>query len=209
MPGDPGGPADGGTTQGGGDSGGIPPAEPVILSRALLDVDPEDDQTPSELPFPELDEQDVPDDEPQQPEEESDETDLVLSLVSPSSLPGGLSTARGEGCPSRSEVELFLDGRRIARTMAAADGTFEALLELPQLDVGVYDIEARCGDVVQTVPLTLVITSSSGSVAGAATTTGVVLAFFVLVASLFVMNSQGAPVVTQTQTPDEDDDLEP
>lgn len=84
-----------------------------------------------------------------------------------------------------------------------ADGTFTAGLTLPDLPVGAYAVDVRCGPRRASVPIDLVV-ASSGPVAGSlAATASAVLLFFVLLAGLLVFRDQG---VARRTRPESDDD---
>lgn len=133
-----------------------------------------------------------PADEPPAEEPPISPDELVLSLAKPSGLPGGTASVSGLGCEPGSRVVLTIEGRRAGQTIADPSGAFSAVVDLPRLPLGVYELRAQCGDAEQAVPITLVISGSAAAAPGAAAAAGVVLAFFVLVASIFLLGNGGA-----------------
>jgi hypothetical protein len=121
----------------------------------------------------------------------------VLTVASPSAVPGGEVRISGEGCEPGEAVEVLLDGTRFATREAGADGSFDLALALP-LDaaIGEHELEARCGDLAFTNRVDVVVASSAGAASSSA---GVVLAFFLLLALIFTQG-RGA-VVRQTAAP--------
>lgn len=166
-------------------------------SSADRDSDVDAGEPPLQLPFAEP---------PAQDPQTAELLSLDLALDRPSSLPGGVARISGQGCPAGSEVRLSLEGRTLGRTSADDSGAFSAVLEVPQLALGVFDVEARCGNHVQSVPLTLVVAASTGAVGAAAAAVGVLLAFFVLIASFLLLNNSAAPSAVVSAGLEEQDD---
>ena len=167
--------------------------DPAPTSAAPSPV-PTGSPTPSELPFSE-------------PDPEPPAQDLTLS--EPSSVPGGSVVVRGEGCAPRSAVDLEVDGTPAGTLLAEADGTFEGPIEVPDVPIGRHEVRATCGELVQTTPLDVVLSTSTGGLAGGtAATAGAILCFFVLVAGQ-LLRGTGAPAAAAVRRRDDDldDDL--
>lgn len=98
-----------------------------------------------------------------------------LEVAQPSVFPGGRTTVTGHGCTPGSAVQLSIDGDAVGTAKADDDGSFETELDVPELGVGRYELQARCGPTI-TAPLDIVLTSTSQ----ASTWTLGVLVFFVL-----------------------------
>lgn len=75
------------------------------------------------------------------------------------SEPGGVVTLTGSGCTPNAPVTVQVGDRVIGSIPGTPDGTFIAILSLPQLlEVGRYDITISCG-IVHTVPIDIVVAS--------------------------------------------------
>ncbi len=102
-------------------------------------------------------------------------TEPVLLLDRPSTEPGGSALALGRGCAPGAPVLLSVEGRDVGTSAADADGAFAVPLAFPEMEVGNYQVEARCGPAL-TAPIDLAV----ASLVDPATSTLVVLIFFVL-----------------------------
>ncbi|MEV5834312.1 hypothetical protein [Nocardia sp. NPDC052112] len=89
-------------------------------------------------------------------------------------------TAAGSGCEPRSQVSLLVGDTPVGNTVAGADGGFRAPLALTSIDVGRYEVTARCGRTL-TAPLDVVLVSRISS----ATSTLTVILFFLLIGAWF------------------------
>ncbi|WP_062992735.1 hypothetical protein [Nocardia anaemiae] len=94
--------------------------------------------------------------------------------------PGGDVTAAGSGCDPQSQVSLLVGDTPVGNTVAGADGGFRAPLALASIDVGRYEVTARCGRTL-TAPLDVVLVSRISS----ATSTLTVILFFLLIGAWF------------------------
>lgn len=97
--------------------------------------------------------------------------DLTPSAVGP----GAGVTASGHGCDPRAPVEVAIGDLAVAKTVAGVDGAFEVPLTTGAVDVGRYQVTAKCGRTL-VAPLDVV---QVGSI-GAGTSTLTVILFFLL-----------------------------
>ena len=66
--------------------------------------------------------------------------------VSPThALPGEAAEVSGTGFDSKQNVTITIDGEEVANKKTAGDGSFTTTFTVPELDEGVYDIEADDG----------------------------------------------------------------
>jgi hypothetical protein len=86
--------------------------------------------------------------------------EVVLKTINPSATPGGVLGVTGEGCTPNSKVEFSIDGAVVGETTSKADGTFEANVDLPVLDIGRSVLHADCGGSTDT-NFDVVLTTSS------------------------------------------------
>ena len=86
--------------------------------------------------------------------------EVVLKTINPSATPGGVLGVTGEGCTPNSKVEFSIDGTVVGETTSKADGTFEANVDLPVLDIGRSVLHADCGGSTDT-NFDVVLTTSS------------------------------------------------
>ncbi|MFI7665903.1 hypothetical protein [Nocardia sp. NPDC049526] len=93
---------------------------------------------------------------------------------------GGDVTAAGAGCDPQSQVSLLVGETPVGNTVAGADGGFRAPLALTSIEVGRYEVTARCGRTL-TAPLDVVLVSRVSS----ATSTLTVILFFLLIGAWF------------------------
>jgi hypothetical protein len=115
----------------------------------------------------------------------------TIALDRPSALPGGTIGLTGQGCPADTDVVLTVQGHPAGGARTDADGTFTADLTLPDLPVGAYAVDVRCGPRRASVPIDLVV-ASSGPIAGSlAATAGSILVFFVLLGGMLLYRDQG------------------
>ncbi|MFI6172574.1 hypothetical protein ACIBCN_37755 [Nocardia sp. NPDC051052] len=98
--------------------------------------------------------------------------DLTPSAVGP----GAGVTASGHGCDPQAPVDVTLGGVAVAKTVAGVDGAFEVPLTTGPVDVGRYQVTAKCGPTL-VAPLDVVLVGSIG--AGTSTLT-VILCFLLL-----------------------------
>ena len=103
-------------------------------------------------------------------------------LVEPTAIsPGGTTSAAGRGCPSGAPVVFTAAGRQVGKSRAAQNGAFGGALDVSNLAVGSYEVEAHCG-VVLYADLDVVLPSQVYN----DTSTVVIIVFFVLIgAALF------------------------
>ncbi|MFX0578276.1 hypothetical protein [Nocardia nepalensis] len=100
-------------------------------------------------------------------------SDEALSLNSSVVPPGAPVAATGHGCVPGAQVALSVDGAPAGQTIADGAGTFTTPVETSTLQVGHYQVAARCGTLL-TAPLDIVLVSHIGT----STATGVVIVFF-------------------------------
>ena len=94
-----------------------------------------------------------------------------------STLPGGTVVVTGDGCPSGAEVTASIDGVVVGSALAGADGRFEVEVVTPSIP-GQFEVQIACGEVVRTVPIAVVLTTSTAGVGSSMV--GTVMAFFLL-----------------------------
>lgn len=90
---------------------------------------------------------------------------LQLALDRPSSEPGGVAVATGQGCPPAAQVTIRLRGEEVGRGTADESGNFRVPLHLPALEVGRYMVSSDCG-LIASETLDMVLTSEAGAGAG-------------------------------------------
>ncbi|WP_329405571.1 hypothetical protein OG563_27490 [Nocardia vinacea] len=93
---------------------------------------------------------------------------------------GGDVTAAGSGCDPQSQVSLLVGETPVGNAVAGVDGGFRAPLALTSIEVGRYEVTARCGRTL-TAPLDVVLVSRVSS----ATSTLTVILFFLLIGAWF------------------------
>ncbi|MEV4233719.1 MULTISPECIES: hypothetical protein [unclassified Nocardia] len=93
---------------------------------------------------------------------------------------GGDVTAAGSGCDPQSQVSLLVGQTPVGNAVAGADGGFRAPLALTSIEVGRYEVTARCGRTL-TAPLDVVLVSRISS----ATSTLTLILFFLLIGAWF------------------------
>jgi len=82
-----------------------------------------------------------------------------LALDKPSVSPGGDVVATGQGCDPGASVTLEISGEEVGQTTADSDGTFSTPIDVPDVDPGRLEVEARCGPLL-TTNLDIVLASS-------------------------------------------------
>jgi hypothetical protein len=110
-----------------------------------------------------------------------------LRLDPPFVLPGGSTVVSGEGCPPGTTVTFLVDGVPAGTIAAGRDGRFTGEVPIPVgLEVGRHTVSATCsGGGSASLPLDLVVTTSTAGIAGATAITGsMMVAFFVLLGFL-------------------------
>lgn len=82
-------------------------------------------------------------------------------LVPSTTPPNGTVSAVGFGCPPRSRVDVFLEDTLVVQTVALDDGqgSFEASFTAPPT-AGQYVVTVKCGDIVMTQILTVLLEPS-------------------------------------------------
>jgi hypothetical protein len=70
---------------------------------------------------------------------------LEIEFSEPSATPGGSLEVSGSGCTSGSTVTVEVDGAQVATSTAAADGTFDLTVDLPDLAIGRSTATVVCG----------------------------------------------------------------
>lgn len=103
-------------------------------------------------------------------------SERVLLLNTSSADPGSSLTAAGRGCAPGSAVTLSVLDREVGVATADGEGRFTAAVDLPDLEVGRYQVVARC-DVVLSAGVDVVLASQ----VDAGTSTLAILLFFLLV----------------------------
>jgi hypothetical protein len=91
--------------------------------------------------------------------------------------PGAAITAAGRGCDHGSPVTLTIGSTQVGETTAGGDGTFHAPLDVKDLSVGRYDVQAACGAIL-TASFDVVLASR---VDPGTSTTMVIIVFFILI----------------------------
>jgi hypothetical protein len=125
--------------------------------------------------------------------------DGSIHLDSPSSLPGGTAGLTGSHCPAGSTVTYTVEGAPAGSGTAASDGTFASTVQLPDASIGQHVIQVTCAGLSATVPIDLVVSSSTSDPALGATAAAV-LVFFLLVGSLLL--SRFGPATPRPVTPE-------
>ncbi|MFX0573623.1 hypothetical protein [Nocardia nepalensis] len=169
-----------------------PPEDPTTAppQHPTPDNPPDNPQTPNNpRPSPEV---------PVPPVRPADPTEIAPSTTSPVSAPpvpphpagleltpsaigpGGDVTAAGSGCDPQAQVSLLVGETSVGSTVAGVDGGFRAPLALTSIDVGRYQVTARCGRTLS-APLDVVLVSRIS----AATSTLTVILFFLLLGAWF------------------------
>ena len=77
----------------------------------------------------------------------------------PSSEPGGVVVLRGEGCALGVPVAVGVGDVAVGSIPGEGDGTFVAVLTLPDFGPGRYDIRIDCGTIF-TIPIDVVVATS-------------------------------------------------
>lgn len=159
-----------------------PQASPTVAASDPAPVDePEEDEEPAVVLGELEDEQVDLGSETENVVEAQQSEEVVagpLAIDGLSALPGGLVVVQGDGCPAGGQVEASVgDGESVIGT-AEADGTFSVAVTAPS-SPGQYDIVVECGDTVRTIPLSVVVTTSTAGVGSSMV--GTVLAFFLLI----------------------------
>jgi hypothetical protein len=103
-------------------------------------------------------------------------SDATLSCPAP-------TTVRGEGFPSGSEVDVFLNGDRAATATAGEPGNFSVTVDVPG-GTGQHTISASAGGETAAATVTCVAGAAAGGVAftGTNITVGLLLLFGLIVA---------------------------
>jgi hypothetical protein len=102
-----------------------------------------------------------------------------IELDSPSALPGGTATVNGRNCPAGTVVTFTVEGQQAGSSTTQPDGTFGGEVQLPNASIGTHVIVVTCAGLTASVPIDLVV-SSSTSTPGASATAGAVMVFFLL-----------------------------
>lgn len=92
--------------------------------------------------------------------------DLTPSAVGP----GAGVTASGHGCDPQAPVDVAIGDAAVAKTVAGVDGAFEVPLVTGSVEVGRYQVTAKCGRTL-VAPLDVVLVGSIG--AGTSTLTAI------------------------------------
>ncbi|MFD0363922.1 hypothetical protein ACFQZZ_20925 [Nocardia sp. GCM10030253] len=101
--------------------------------------------------------------------------------LTPSAIgPSGDVTAAGLGCDPQAPVSLSIGDKPVGSTVAGPDGAFHAPLALASMDVGRYEVTAKCGRTLA-ASLDVVLVSRVSS----ATSTLTVILFFLLLGGWF------------------------
>ncbi|MFI6998973.1 hypothetical protein [Nocardia sp. NPDC050175] len=96
--------------------------------------------------------------------------------LTPSSVgPGAGVTASGHGCDPQAPVDVTIGDVAVGKTVAGVDGAFEVPLVTGTVDVGRYQVTAKCGRTL-VAPLDVVLVGSIG----ADTFTVTVILFFLV-----------------------------
>jgi len=90
----------------------------------------------------------------------------TVVLRDPSALPGGAAMVSGRSCPAGAPVTFSVDGHDAGTATATATGTFTGTAQLPDLAVGEYALKVTCAGRSGTVPIDLVVSSSSQPASG-------------------------------------------
>lgn len=101
--------------------------------------------------------------------------ELVADVLS--TLPGGTVVVTGDGCPPGGRVTASIDGVVVGSALAGADGRFEVEVVAPSIP-GQFEVQIACGEVVRTVPIAVVLTTSTAGVGSSIV--GTILAVFLL-----------------------------
>jgi hypothetical protein len=125
-----------------------------------------------------------------------------IRLDSPSALPGGTAGLSGSNCPAGSTVTYSVEGTPAGSGTAAADGTFASNVQLPDASIGQHLIQVSCAGLSATVPIDLVVSSSTSDPALGATAAAVLL-FFLLLGS--VLGSRFSPATPRPVVVEESD----
>jgi uncharacterized repeat protein (TIGR01451 family) len=134
-----------------------PPPEPTVLATVVVRTFiPPELPPPSELPPPPVSIAPRPKTKAAPPPP----PEVVLKTINPSATPGGVLGVTGQGCDPNAKVEFSIDGAVVGETTAKADGTFEATVNLPVLDIGRSVLHADCGGSTDT-NFDVVLTTSS------------------------------------------------
>ncbi len=113
--------------------------------------------------------------------------DSKNSLVEPTAIPPGATTdASGHGCPAGSAVVFTAAGRQVGKSTAASNGAFTGPLNVSDLAVGSYQVEAHCG-VVLFADLDVVLPTQVYNDAS----TVVIIVFFVLLGGVLFWRRLG------------------
>ncbi len=130
--------------------------------------------------------------------------DGSLQLDRPSALPGGSATLQGRNCPANSEVTYTVEGAAAGTSTASSDGSFSGEVQLPDATLGQHLIEVTCGGQTASVPIDLVV-SSSTSTPGATATAVAILVFFVLLGSILFARSNPQRKLAEPSETDTDE----
>ncbi|MCA1692722.1 MAG: hypothetical protein LC733_11195 [Actinobacteria bacterium] len=84
----------------------------------------------------------------------------VLRMDRPSSEPGGVVVLRGEGCSPGAPVAVVVGDVAVGSIPGLDDGSFVAILTLPDFGPGRYDIDIDCGATSFTIPMDVVVATS-------------------------------------------------
>ncbi|WP_433194204.1 hypothetical protein ACQP1G_36380 [Nocardia sp. CA-107356] len=134
----------------------------------------------------------VPSVRPVEPTQIAPSTTSAVPLPPVAAQPAGLEltpsaiglgddvTAAGSGCDPQAQVSLLVGETPVGSTVAGADGVFRSPLALTSIEVGRYQVTARCGRTLS-APLDVVLVSRIS----AATSTLTVILFFLLIGGWF------------------------
>jgi hypothetical protein len=103
-------------------------------------------------------------------------------------------------------VTYVIAGAPAGETKAGPDGSFSGEVQLPTA-IGSYDVLVTCGRTHLTVPIDLVVSSSTPSSPATATTAAAVLAFFALLGILLMArpnSAKPAVVPVESDLPEEE-----
>ena len=91
-----------------------------------------------------------------------------MVLSHPYALPGGSTVVSGHSCPAGVPVTFSINGHDAGIATATSSGTFTGTAQFPDLAIGQYALQVTCAGRSETVPIDLVVSSSSQPTSGRA-----------------------------------------
>jgi hypothetical protein len=86
---------------------------------------------------------------------------LDVNLLEPSAAPGGVLSLTGSGCAANAPLRVEVDGQVAGASTAAADGTFDLTVNLPDLPIGRSTAKVVCGATTTTRTFDVVRTATT------------------------------------------------